>query len=133
MQMGSALEMNYGRSYMDLSQSSKISIDPLSDVLSVLGVRVARQTRLEASGRWAFAFPAVDRLKFVAVLRGSQWMLLSGCAPQLMNAGDVCLVGRTAYAVASHPAEPPIDGQALYAGCDMPKLGVTIRLGSEGA
>jgi len=101
--------------------------------LGVLGARVALRTRLEASGRWAFAFPAVDRLKFVALLRGSQWMLLPGCVPQVMNEGDVCLLGRTAYAVASHPAEPTIDGQALYAECDVARVGATIRSGLEGA
>lgn len=131
--MGRALKMDYGTSSMDLSQSSKISIDPLSDVLSVLGARVTRQTRLEASGRWAFAFPAVDRLKFVAVLRGSQWMLIPGCAPQLMNEGDVCLVGRTAYAVVSDPAEPPIDGQALYAECDIVQVGGDDTIGIGGS
>jgi hypothetical protein len=104
---------------MNLLQSSKITVDPLSDVLSVLGARVTRRTRMEASGRWAFAFPSIDRLKFVALLRGDQWMLLPGCAPQLMNQGDVCLLGRTAYAVASHPAETPIDGRPLYAECDV--------------
>jgi hypothetical protein len=98
---------------MELSRTSKNSIDPLSDALSVLGARVARRTTLKASGRWAFGFPAVDRLKFVALVRGTQWMLLPGCAPQVMNEGDVCLLGRTAYAVASHPAEIPVDGQKL--------------------
>ncbi len=33
----------------------------------------------------AFASPAVDRLKFVAVLRGSQGMLLPERAPQLSD------------------------------------------------
>ncbi|BCA61283.1 AraC family transcriptional regulator [Sphingomonas sp. HMP9] len=131
--MGSTLEMHYGASSMDLSRSSKSSIDPLSDVLNVLGARVARRTRLEASGGWAFAFPAVDRLKFVALLRGSQWMLLPGCVPQVMNEGDVCLLGRTAYAVASHPAEPPMDGQALYAECDVARVGGDDTIGIGGS
>lgn len=73
---------------------------------------------MEASGRWAFAFPALGRLKFVALLRGSQWILIPGCEPRLMNEGDVCLLGRTAYAVASHPAEDQIDGQLLFADSD---------------
>lgn len=117
------MKMLYAMSSMYLSRSSKSAIDPLSDVLGVLGARVTRRTRLEAAGRWAFAFPLVDRLKFVALLRGSQWMLLPGCPPQLMNEGDVCLLGRTAYAVASHPAEIPIDGQSLYADSDIAHVG----------
>lgn len=127
------MEICYGIPSMELSQSSKGSADPLSEVLSVLGARIARRTRLEASGRWALAFPAVDRLKFVALLRGSQWMLLPGCAPQLMNEGDVCLLGRTAYAIASHPAEPPDDGRQLYAECDVAHLGGDDTIGIGGS
>ena len=123
--------MVYASTSMDLSQSSKSSVDPLSDVLGVLGARVTRRTRMEAAGRWAFAFPAIDRLKFVAMLRGNQWILIPGCPPQAMNEGDVCLLGRTDYAVASHPDEMPIDGQPLYAGDDVALVGGddTIAIG----
>lgn len=118
---------------MSLSQSSKSSTDPLSDVLDVLGARVTRRTRMEASGRWAFAFPAVDRLKFVALLRGRHWMLVPGYAPQRMEEGDVCLLGRTAYAVASHPDEMPTDGQALYAHGDFAHVGGEETIGIGGS
>lgn len=125
--------MAYSASSMKLSRSSKTSVDPLSDVLNVLGARVTRRTRMEASGRWSFAFPAVDRLKFVALLRGNHWMMLPGCAPQLMNEGDVCLLGRTAYAIASHPAEIPINGEVLYAESDVAHVGGddTIAMGGS--
>jgi AraC-like DNA-binding protein len=116
---------------MDLSQSSKH--DPLSDVLGVLGARVTRRTRMEAAGRWALAFPAIDRLKFVAILRGSGWMLLPGRTPQLLHEGDVCLLGRAAYVVASHPEEPPIDGQAFYpTGRDVARFGGDDVIGIGG-
>lgn len=126
------MKILYGVSSMDLSRSSKNSFDPLSDVLSVLGAEVTRRTTMEASGRWAFAFPAINRLKFVALLRGNQWMLLPGRAPELMNEGDVCLLGRTAYVVASHPAEIPIDGQTLYAECDVAHVGGDDTIGIGG-
>jgi AraC-like DNA-binding protein len=132
MEMADATKMFYGVSSMDLSRSSKKPIDPLSDVLSVLGARVTRRTRMEASGRWAFAFPAIDRLKFVALLRGNQWMSIPGCAPQLMKEGDVCLLGRTAYTVASDPAEIPIDGRALYSECDVAHVGGDDTIGIGG-
>jgi AraC-like DNA-binding protein len=115
MEVGIRGEMIYALSSMDLSRSSKAPLDPLSDILAVLGARVTRRTRLEAAGRWALAFPAIDRLKFVALVRGSQWMLLPGRAPQRLDEGDVCLLGPTAYTVASHPEERPIDGRAIYA------------------
>lgn len=106
--------------------------DPLSDVLDVLGASVSRRTRLEAAGRWALAFPALDRLKFVALLRGTAWIIRPVQAPQLMSAGDVCLLGRVAYAIASDPEVPPTDGQAFYgAGSDVARLGgdETISIG----
>ena len=106
--------------------------DPLSDVLAVLGAKVARQTRMEAAGHWALAFPAVERLKFVAMVRGNGWMLLPGRAPEYLSQGDLCVLGRTAYVIASHPDGTPLDGQAVYAaGCDIARLGGddTIAIG----
>lgn len=116
---------------MELSQSSKTVLDPLSDVLEVLGARVTRRTRMEAAGRWALSFPAIERLKFVAVLKGKQWMLIPGQEPRLLNEGDVCVLGRTAYAVASDPDVMPIDGRALYDGRDVARIGgdETVAIG----
>jgi AraC-like DNA-binding protein len=118
---------------MDLSQSSRDGTDPLSDVLTVLGAKVTRRTRLEAAGQWALAFPALDRLKFVAVLRGTVWLMLAGRHPQLMSAGDVCLIGRTTFVVASHPRLPPLDGQTFYDNQDMVRLGGddTVMIGGS--
>lgn len=94
---------------------------------------MTRRTRLEAAGRWALEFPAIDRLKFVALLRGSQWMLLPGCAPQLLNEGDICLIGRTAYAVASDPDVAPVDGQTVYSsGRDVACIGGDDTIGIGG-
>ncbi len=98
---------------MVLSQSSHIA-DPLSDVLTVLAAKATRRTRLEAAGDWSLEFPALERLKFVAVLRGACWLLLPGAAAQRLETGDCCLIGRTAYAIASDPALAPIDGGSLY-------------------
>src|SRR4051812_17246974 len=106
--------MFYADSSMVLSQSSESVIDPLSDVLMVLGARVTRRTRLEATDPWALAFPALDRLKFVALLRGACWLMLPGRDPQPMSTGDVCLIGPTAYAVANDPALSPIDGRTFF-------------------
>lgn len=116
---------------MNLSQSSKSSPDPLSDVLTALGANVTRRTRLEASGQWALSFPPLDRLKFVALLKGTAWLIVPELDPQLLRAGDVCLIGRTAYAVASDPNLLFRDGQPLYDGCDVARLGGddTISLG----
>lgn len=119
---------------MKLSQPSKLVADPLSNVLDVLGARVTRLTRMEAAGKWALAFPALDRLKFVAVLRGTSWMLLPSREPLLLKAGDVCLLGRTPYAVASDPNQTPIDGAAVYqaGGYEVARFGGDDTIGIGG-
>ena len=82
-----------------------------------------RPARFEGSGDWALAFPALERLKFVAVLRGAGWLLLPDTAPQRIETGDCCLIGRTAYVIASDPGLVPIDGMSLYAdGNDLVRL-----------
>jgi AraC-like DNA-binding protein len=124
--------MIYLATSMNLSQSSKSARDPLTNVLDVIGAKVTRQTRMEAAGRWALAFPAIDRLKFIAMARGSGWILLPGQAPRLLAEGDVCVLGRTAYTIASEPEAAPIDGPSVYAaGCDVARLGGddTIAIG----
>lgn len=99
--------------------------DPLSDVLRVLGAKSARCTRLEATGEWALAFPAITRLKFVALVRGNCWIRLPDRPPQHLVEGDVFLIRSTAYTVASGPNVTPIDGSVLYAqpGSDVVRLG----------
>lgn len=126
--------MIYASTSMILSQSSTSSADPLSHVLLSLDAKVTRRTRIEAAGRWALAFPAIDRLKFVAMLRGSAWILLPSTGPHLLSEGDVCVLGRTAYTVGSHPDEPPIDGRDFFAaGHDVARIGGddTVAIGGS--
>ncbi|MDR0355710.1 MAG: AraC family transcriptional regulator [Deltaproteobacteria bacterium] len=119
---------------MKLSPSSNNALDPLSNVLDVLGARVTRLTRMEAAGGWALAFPAIDRLKFVTLLRGSQWMTLPGREPQLLREGDACLIGRAEYVVASDPEMTPINGQTFYgANCDAARFGGDDTIGIGGS
>ncbi|WP_268998749.1 cupin domain-containing protein [Paraburkholderia sejongensis] len=106
--------MVYARVTMSLSRSSKSPHDPFSDALALLDARATRPTRLEAAGDWALAFPERERLKFVAVLKGACWIERPGHVGEFLNAGDVCLIGRTSYTVASHPGVPSIDGMQFY-------------------
>ena len=105
--------------------------DPLHDVFTVLGAGVERLSRLEAAGDWALEFPARDRLKFVAWVRGTGWLAAFGCEPQIMSAGDVCLIGRASYVIASDLALPLRDGRPLYEASDTARLGgdETVALG----
>ncbi|WP_459622479.1 AraC family transcriptional regulator [Burkholderia sp. 3C] len=126
-------KMVYARPTMNLSRSSKSPRDPLSDVLALLDARATRPTRLEAAGDWALAFPERERLKFVAVLKGACWIELPGHAGEFLHTGDVCLIGRTSYTVASRPGVPSIDGMQYYEGMALDRLRLngddTIMLG----
>lgn len=113
---------------MTSSQPSRLDADLLSDVLRALETRANRGAWLEAAGDWSLAFPALDRLKFVAVLRGACWLLPTGTPARRLSEGDVCLIGRTGYVVASDPALPPTDGMALHA-----TSGDRLRLGGDEA
>lgn len=101
---------------MLLSRSSIPVTDPLSDVLITLGSDAATGSRLEAAGAWSLCFPALNRLKFVALRRGRCCILLPGQAPEWLSAGDVILLGRTDYVVASDPSVPPVSGTSIYPG-----------------
>ncbi len=110
---------------MIVSRSAETALDPLSDVLVILGARSVRGTRLEASGEWALSFQGEGRLKFVAVVHGRCWLTLPGCPPEELEEGDVFLLSNTAYVVASDPTLLPVDGMSLYGpdGEDVVRLG----------
>ncbi|MDQ0516413.1 AraC-like DNA-binding protein [Kaistia geumhonensis] len=87
---------------------------------------------MEAAGEWALTFPALERLKFVAQLHGAGWLLLPDRPPLRIVAGDCCLIGRSAYTIASDPAVAPVEGAPLYAdGNDLVHLGgdETVAIG----
>lgn len=89
--------------------------DPLSDVFSLLQLRNLRCTRLEAAGVWGLAFRAQPMLKFVAVLRGTCWISVTGMKPSELAAGDAfLLVNANGYAVSSGPRAKLKDGNRLF-------------------
>ncbi|UDL89088.1 AraC family transcriptional regulator [Mesorhizobium sp. PAMC28654] len=90
-------------------------IDPLSDVLSLLDIRSARCTRLEAGGRWSFRFPAKPALKFAAVLRGQCWITLPDERPFALGPGDTFLLANApAYVIANDLSLKPEDGISSF-------------------
>jgi len=90
-------------------------MDPLSEVFSLLDIRSARCTRLEAGGSWALRFPAKPALKFAAVLRGACWIMLPGAKASRLAAGDTFLLNNApSYVVANDPQRPPDDGIKLF-------------------
>jgi AraC-like DNA-binding protein len=110
--------MVYAQLAMNLLRSSRSDIDPLSAVLATLGARSEGRTRLEAAGEWALAFPEKERLKLVAVMRGTCWMLLPDLPARRLGPGDVFMIGRSRYTIADSPTTQAMDGAGLYANAD---------------
>ncbi|GGO95484.1 AraC family transcriptional regulator [Stakelama pacifica] len=112
---------------MILSSSSKVAVDPLSDALIAFGSGSVQATRLEAAGDWSLGFASRNRLKFIGVIRGKCCLVFPDHDPEWLEEGDVALIGRTDYIVASDPSLEPAHGAPLYAASDED----TLRLGGD--
>jgi AraC-like DNA-binding protein len=114
------------------SSPSSIPVsDPLSNVLGLLNLSHVRCTRLEAGNAWSLSLPSRERLKFVAVLRGTAWILVPDRDPCLLGTGDTLLLTNTPYVVTSDPTLAPQDGIALFGESNILRLDgdETIMLG----
>ena len=89
-------------------------VDPLDDVLRLLGVRGSLSAPLVAGGRWAVEFPPPEGAKFIGVRRGSALLQVAGEPGVVaLGTGDCCLVTRprpfvvgTDLALPAEPAHP---------------------------
>ena len=89
-------------------------IDPLSDVLGVVGFSAACSVRLTAGGEWALRFRPIA-LKFNAVRSGGCWLTPEGEAAVRLEAGDCFLVAGRPFVLSSAPDLPAIDAAAVFA------------------
>lgn len=92
--------------------------DPLSDVLKLADVQSLVSGGFAASGDWAIRFPAPDKIKFFAAVRGACWLQLDGQeSPLRMASGDVILLAAArSFVLASNLAAMPVEARALFAG-----------------
>ncbi|VTY39943.1 RCS-specific HTH-type transcriptional activator RclR [Xylophilus ampelinus] len=96
------------------------SLDPLSDVLSMLRVRSTATTRFEGRGRWAMSFrPYESHLKFGCVLSGSFLLQMDGARDAVrLDEGDFYLLLNGApfstFATASDLHGPRRSGSEVY-------------------
>jgi hypothetical protein len=80
-------------------------IDPFSDILRFARAESLVTGGFTAGGTWAIRFPAPDKIKFFAVVKGSCWVLIEGeTAPIHFQAGDVGLFStKRSFVLASAP------------------------------
>lgn len=107
------------------------SVDPLSDILTLLRIESVLSARLEARGPHAFRYPAYSHMKFGGVIEGDCWIWVDGEQPVRLIAGDFYLLtdGRC-YCVATDLNLEPIDGATLFA-ANMGVDGI-VRFGEAG-
>lgn len=90
-------------------------MDPLSDVLSLLKVRVYAAGGFQAGNEWSVTFGPSSGIKLFAVVSGEGWLAVDGLQePVRVLAGDCLLLasGR-GYRVASNLSLPSLDGDSL--------------------
>lgn len=92
-------------------------VDPLTDILDLIGATTHVSVGFAAGGAWAVRTPSHPGLKFNAVVRGSAWLLVEGGPePVELQSGD-CFVltqGRP-FVLTTDLALPASDAEAVFA------------------
>jgi AraC-like DNA-binding protein len=110
-----------------LRESSKMSADPFSDILKLVSAESLVTGGFTAGGAWAIRFPAPDKIKFFAVVKGHCWVHIDGAAqPIRFETGDVGLLSASqSFVLASDMSLPPVDAMSLFSGAGR----TTVSLG----
>ncbi|MER7458177.1 AraC family transcriptional regulator [Micromonospora sp. NPDC126480] len=91
-------------------------MDPLEDVLALVGATSRLSTAMAAGGRWALRFDPPAGVKFNAVRRGSCLLRVDGVPePVDLAEGDCFLLTRPlAFTLASDPDTPPVPAGPIF-------------------
>ena len=113
---------------LNLRNSTKMSADPVSDILKLAKAESLVTGGFTAGGPWAIRFPVPTAIKFFAVVRGACWVCIDGHAePIRFETGDVGLLSaRRSFVLSSHPRVVPVDAMAVFSGAAR----TTARLGN---
>ena len=111
-----------------LRDSTIMSGDPFSDILKFTSAQSLATGGFSAGGTWAIRFPAPDKIKFFAVLKGTCWVCIDGEEePIRFGSGDVgLLTAKRSFVLASDPCVAPVDAMALFSAAG----GSTVRVGN---
>lgn len=106
--------------------------DPLSDTLTLVEAVAVTSGGLRAGGVWALRFPATDRLKFLAVVKGECLLQFDGeTAPQTLGEGDVVLLNCPPGFVLASDLSTPVENAGDYGPAKRVDNVATIGDGSE--
>lgn len=92
-------------------------VDPLEDVLALVGTTSRLSVSLEAGGEWALVFDPPPAVKFNAVRRGHCFLTVEGVPEPIELAEGDCflLVQPRSFTLASSPDVPPAPAEPVFA------------------
>lgn len=103
---------------VSLRDSTGMIVDPFSDVLTLTNAEAVVTGGFSAGGPWAIRFPARDKIKFFAVVKGNCWVTLDGEMEAIrFEEGDVGLLSvPRGSIIASDPGVEPVGAMELFSG-----------------
>lgn len=95
-----------------------MSSDPFSDILKFTSAESLVTGGFTAGGAWAIRFPAPDKIKFFAVVKGRYWVRIDGgTEPVHFATGDVgLLAAKRSFVLASNLDVVPVDAMSVFSG-----------------
>lgn len=95
-----------------------MSADPFSDILKFTNAESLVTGGFTAGGPWALRFPAPDKIKFFAVVKGHCWVHIDGEAePMRFDSGDVgLLAAKRSFVLSSDLNVAPIEAMSVFSG-----------------
>lgn len=101
-----------------LRESTIMNADPFSDILKLTNAESLVTGGFTAGGAWAIRFPAPDKIKFFAVVKGTCWVCIDSAArPIRFGTGDVgLLTAKRPFVLASDPEVAPIEAMSVFSG-----------------
>jgi AraC-like DNA-binding protein len=101
-----------------LRESTDMSADPFSDILRLVAAETVVSGGFTAGGSWAIRFPAPDKIKFCAIVKGQCWVRIDGeDKPLRAETGDVLLLAaQRTFTLASDLNAVPVDAAGLFTG-----------------
>ena len=93
-----------------------MAVDPFSDILRLANAQSVVSGGFTAGGSWAIRFPAFDKLKFSALIRGTCWLMVDGDEePVRVEAGDVFLLSaQRSFVLASDLGAVPVEAASVF-------------------
>ncbi len=99
-------------------------LDPLEDVLALVGASARLASTLVGHGDWALRFPAPAGAKFNAVLEGTCVVAIDGRTPLTLHTGDVFLLTRPVEFVLSTSSAAAVEPASPYFGTSHAGVGI---------